>query len=158
MTVQRVPTRSAIRDMMIPPMPEPSHASALASAGTERDPVRLIGDVLEALPRQSDAAVRHPKDKSATEATTQEAFVSTERGDCNIWGKLCWRTMAAYRLPEFHHPLPCGVCSTCCIASKCLNRRRDSETSNPVVNGSGYDRFRSKADIAIRRTNQFRLG
>src|SRR4029079_4440007 len=39
MTVQRVPTLSASRPIKIPPTPEPSHASALASAGMERMPL-----------------------------------------------------------------------------------------------------------------------
>ena len=37
-TVQRVPTRSAMRLIMMPPAPEPSHASALAGAAIERVP------------------------------------------------------------------------------------------------------------------------
>src|SRR6185295_9200369 len=77
-TVQRVPTRSATRDMMMPPTPEPSHASALASAGTERDPPTSAAMSFSA------TAVIHaaPNDiasiNSATEATAQEALVSTE--------------------------------------------------------------------------------
>src|SRR5947199_6103161 len=85
-TVQRVPTRSAARDMMMPPTPEPSHASALASAGTERNPPTSLAMSLSA------TAVIHaaPNDiarmKSATEATVQEALVSTEaEGNCGIW-------------------------------------------------------------------------
>src|ERR1051325_11395456 len=75
-TVQRVPPRSATRDMIRPPTPEPSHASALASAGTERDPPASAAMSLSA------TAVIHaaPNDiastQSATEATAQEALVS----------------------------------------------------------------------------------
>src|SRR5436305_10248812 len=84
-TVQRVPTRSARRDMMMPPTPEPSQPSALASAGTERDPPTSPAISLSA------TAVIHaaPNDiarmKSATDATAQEVLVSTElAGNCSI--------------------------------------------------------------------------
>src|SRR5436305_8962233 len=84
-TVQRVPTRSASRDMMMPPAPEPSQASALASAGTERDPPTSAAMSFSA------TAVIHaaPNDiariSSATEATAQEVLVSTEvAGNCSI--------------------------------------------------------------------------
>src|ERR1700722_18092888 len=85
-TVQRVPTRSAIRDMMIPPAPEPSHASALASAGTERDPPTSLAMSLSATTAIQAPPNDIPRMKSATEATTQEALVSTELGNCNIRG------------------------------------------------------------------------
>src|ERR1043166_5328906 len=84
-TVQRVPTRSATRDMMMPPTPEPSHASALASDGTERIPSTSAAISFSA------TAVIHaaPNDiastQSATEATAQEALVSTDVvGNCSI--------------------------------------------------------------------------
>ena len=38
MTVQRTPTRSAMRPMARPPIPDPSQASDPARAGTERPP------------------------------------------------------------------------------------------------------------------------
>src|ERR1700688_401964 len=86
MTVQRIPTRSATRAMMIPPAPEPSHASALASAGTERDPPTSLAMSLSA----TTAIQAPPNDiartNSATDATAQEALVSTELGNCNIRG------------------------------------------------------------------------
>src|ERR1700709_1885126 len=84
-TVQRVPTRSAIRDMTMPPMPEPSHASALASAGTERDPPTSLAISLSATAVIQAAPNDIPRTKSATEATAQDALVSTEaEGNCSI--------------------------------------------------------------------------
>src|ERR1700712_3482610 len=84
-TVQRVPTRSAIRDMMMPPAPEPSHASELASAGTERNPPASLAMSLSATAVIQAAPNDIPSITSATEATAQEALVSTEAdGGCNI--------------------------------------------------------------------------
>src|SRR5487761_2431306 len=85
-TVQRVPIRSATRDMMIPPAPEPSHASALASAGTERAPPTSLAMSLSATTVSQAPPNDNPRMKSATEATAQEALVSTETGDCNMRG------------------------------------------------------------------------
>src|SRR5437868_2840987 len=78
-TVQRVPTRSASRDMMMPPTPEPSHASALASAGTERDPPTSAAMSLSATAVIQAAPKDIARISSATEATAQEALVSIER-------------------------------------------------------------------------------
>src|SRR5580700_9213706 len=86
-TVQRVPIRSATRDMRMPPMPEPNHASALASAGTERDPPTSLAMSLSATTLIQAAPNDIPRMKSATRATAQEFLVSTETGDCNIGGK-----------------------------------------------------------------------
>src|SRR3954465_12885671 len=84
-TVQRVPTRPAIRDMMRPPMPEPSHASALASAGTERDPPTSLAMSLSATAGIQAGPNATARIKSATEPTAQEALVSTEAdGNCSI--------------------------------------------------------------------------
>src|SRR3954451_13694525 len=84
-TVQRVPTRSAIRDMTMPPTPEPSHASALASAGTERDPPTSPAMSLSATAVIQAAPNDIARMKSATDATAQEALVSIElAGNCNI--------------------------------------------------------------------------
>src|SRR3954468_17942933 len=86
-TVQRVPTRSASRDIIMPPTPDPSHASALASAGTERDPPTSAAMSFSA------TAVIHaaPNDiariSSATEATAQEALVSMELAGNGSIGK-----------------------------------------------------------------------
>src|ERR1700716_304735 len=85
-TVQRVPTRSAIRDMMMPPMPEPSHASALASAGTERNPPTSPAMSLSATAVIQAAPNDIARMTSATEATAQDALVSMElAGNCSIW-------------------------------------------------------------------------
>src|SRR4051812_43483624 len=93
-TVQRVPTRSAIRDMMMPPTPEPSHASALASAGTERDPPTSVAISLSATAVIQAAPNDIPRMASATEATVQEALVSTEpEGNCSIGKESGWRIL-----------------------------------------------------------------
>src|SRR3954463_13011119 len=85
-TVQRVPTRSAIRDMTMPPPREPSHASALASAGTERNPPTSPAMSLSATAVIQAAPNDIARIKSATEATAHEALVSTEpEGNCGIW-------------------------------------------------------------------------
>src|SRR4051794_3650021 len=84
-TVQRVPTRSATRDMTMPPRPEPSHASALASDGTERNPPTSLAMSLSATAVIQAAPNDIARMKSATEATAQEALVSTEvGGNCSI--------------------------------------------------------------------------
>src|SRR4051812_39656993 len=84
-TVQRVPTRSATRDIMMPPTPEPSHASALASAGTERDPPTSPAISLSATAVIQAAPKDIARMNSATDATAQEALVSIElAGNCNI--------------------------------------------------------------------------
>jgi hypothetical protein len=71
--------------MMMPPMPEPSHASAPASAGTERDPPTSLAMSLSATAVIQAAPNDIPRTASATEATAQEALVSMElEGDCNI--------------------------------------------------------------------------
>src|SRR4051794_18523115 len=108
-TVQRVPTRSATRDMTMPPTPEPSHASALASAGTERAPPTSAAMSFSA------TAVIHaaPNDiariSSATEATAQEVLVSTEVAGNGSIGEvgIRWVSFIAGRA-GFHHPRSCG--------------------------------------------------
>src|ERR1700736_4012136 len=102
-TVQRVPTRSAIRAMMMPPVAEPSHASALASAGTERDPPTSLAMSLSATTAIQAPPNDIPRMKSATEATTQEALVSIELGNCNIRGNSAGESPFTGR-PEFDHP------------------------------------------------------
>src|SRR3954447_22993039 len=93
-TVQRVPIRSAIRDMIMPPMPEPSHASALASAGTERDPPTSLAMSLSATAVIQAAPNDIPRMASATEATAHEALVSTEaEGDRSMGRKSGWRIL-----------------------------------------------------------------
>src|SRR3954466_9672802 len=86
-TVQRVPTRSATRDMMMPPTPEPSQASELASAGMERAPPTSAAMSLSATAVIQAAPNDIPRMNSATEATAQEALLSTElAGNCSIGG------------------------------------------------------------------------
>src|SRR3984893_10215685 len=103
-TVQRVPTRSAIRDMMMPPVPEPSHASELASAGTERDPPTSLAMSLSATAVIQAAPNDIPSIMSATDATAQEALVSTEaEGDCNIGRRIRLADPSKGR-SGFHHP------------------------------------------------------
>src|SRR3954453_11985392 len=84
-TVQRVPIRSATRDMIMPPTPEPSHASALASAGTERDPPTSAAISLSATAEINATPNDIARMNSATEGTAHEALVSTELvGNCSI--------------------------------------------------------------------------
>src|SRR5882757_7137923 len=108
-TVQRVPTRSAIRDMMMPPMPEPSHASAPASAGTDRDPPTSLAMSLSATAVIQAAPNDIPRIANATEATTQEALVSTEsEGDGSIGREIRLANPFTGRT-RFHHLCPRGV-------------------------------------------------
>src|SRR5689334_5297118 len=83
-TVQRVPARSATRPMMMPPVPDPSQASALASDGTERAPSTSAAMSLSATAVIHAAPKAIIKTMSATEATTQESLVSIEEVDCSI--------------------------------------------------------------------------
>ena len=84
-TVHRVPIRSAIRPITMPPMPEPNQARALASAGIERTP-----STSAAISLSATAAIQTAPDDSisapnAAPATTHDALVSTDDdGDCNI--------------------------------------------------------------------------
>ena len=72
MTVQRMPYRVAIGPIAMPPRPEPSQASAAASAGTER---WLPASAAIAL-RPTETIHSPPNEKarqaSATVATTHE--------------------------------------------------------------------------------------
>src|SRR5579863_2440497 len=115
-TVQRVPIRPAIWDMMMPPIPEPSQASELASAGTERDPPTSLAMSLSA------TAVIHaaPNDiasaNSAADATAQDVLVSMEaKGDCNI-GIATLLVEPFYRPHKISPPTSRRVSSSCCIA------------------------------------------
>src|SRR6185437_590522 len=83
-TVQRVPTRSAMRPIRMPPTPEPSQASALASAGIERAPPASAAMSLSATAVIQAAPNAIIMMNSATEATTQEALVSIEEDDCSM--------------------------------------------------------------------------
>jgi hypothetical protein len=84
-TVQRVPMRSATRPITMPPMPPPSQASALASAGIERVPPTSAAMSFSATAVIQAAPNDMPMVLSAAPATTQEALVSIEeKGDCGI--------------------------------------------------------------------------
>src|SRR5690242_1592566 len=83
-TVQRVPTRSAIWPIRMPPTPEPSQASALASAGIERAPPASVAMSLSATAMIQAAPNAIIMMRSATEATIQESLVSIEEGDCSM--------------------------------------------------------------------------
>ena len=86
-TVQRVPTRSAMRPIMMPPMPEPSQASALASDGIERMPSTSLAMSLSATAVIQAAPNAISMVNSATEATTQDRLLSIEDGgDCKSEG------------------------------------------------------------------------
>src|SRR5689334_5056272 len=77
-TVVRVPMRSARCDIRMPPVPEPSQASALASAGTERAPPASLAMSFSATAVIHAAPNDMPRITRATEATTHEVLVSTE--------------------------------------------------------------------------------
>src|SRR3970040_589246 len=87
-TVQRVPTRSAMRPIMMLPAPEPSQASALASAGIER-----VRPTSSAMSLSATAVIQAAPNaiimiNSAAEATAHDALLSIDDvGDGNIkWG------------------------------------------------------------------------
>lgn len=70
---------------MMPPVLEPTHAGALASAGTERDPTTSLAISLRATAVIHAASNDIPMMKMAAEATAQEVLVSIEtEEDCNI--------------------------------------------------------------------------
>src|SRR5579862_918676 len=84
-TVQRVPIRLATRPRIMPPTPEQSQASALASAGTSRAPPASAAmslsatGVIQAPPKAISSVT------NATLATVHEARLSIEaEEDCNI--------------------------------------------------------------------------
>src|SRR6185437_3217651 len=83
-TVQRVPTRSAMRPIRMPPTPEPSQASALASAGIERAPPASAATSLSATAMIQAAPNAIIMMNSATDATIQESLVSIEEDDCSM--------------------------------------------------------------------------
>ena len=76
MTVQRTPTRSAIRPIAIPPTAEPSQASEYASAGTERIPPNSAAIGFSATMVMSGAPKETERMPSADQATSQERRVS----------------------------------------------------------------------------------
>jgi hypothetical protein len=83
-TVQRVPTRSAMQLIMMPPAPEPSQASELANAGIERVPPTSPAMSLSATAMIQGAPNAIIMVMSATEATIQESLVSIEEEDCSM--------------------------------------------------------------------------
>src|SRR5665213_985994 len=117
MTVQRVPIRSAMRDMMIPPAPEPSHASALAKAGMERCPCTSLAMSLSATTLIQAPPNDIPRTNSATEATAQEALVSMECGGCNIGRDSELALPFPYRRPGNSPPTSTWGLLYCCTAS-----------------------------------------
>src|ERR1700759_283504 len=83
-TVQRVPTLSAMRPIRMPPVPWPSQASELASAGIERVPPSSPAMSLSATAMIQAAPNAIIMTRSATEATTQDSLVSIVEEDCSI--------------------------------------------------------------------------
>jgi hypothetical protein len=69
---------------MMPPMPEPSQASPLASAGIERVPPTSPAMSLSATTVIQAAPNAIIMIRSATEATIQESLVSIEEDDCSM--------------------------------------------------------------------------
>ena len=86
MTVQRTPTRSATRPMMMPPRPAPIHISAPASAGIERSPLTSAAMFFSATTVIHGAPKATAMTTSTTVATTQDWRVSTDDsdGDCSM--------------------------------------------------------------------------
>jgi ABC-type hemin transport system substrate-binding protein len=80
----------------MPPTPEPSQASALASAGIERVPPTSAAMSLSATAVIQAAPNAIIIVNSATEATTQDARLSIEV-DCNINERPGWRSPIAGR-------------------------------------------------------------
>src|ERR1700681_4080675 len=75
-TVQRTPTRSAMRPIRMPPTPMPIQPSDPASAGTDRAPPNPAAMVLSDTPATHGAPNENAIVTSATMATTQEVLVS----------------------------------------------------------------------------------
>src|ERR1700742_1765521 len=84
MTVVRVPIRLATCDIRMPPTPQPTHASDVASDGIERDPPTSSAMSLSPTAVIQAAPYDMPSTTSAADATAQEALVSTETGVCSI--------------------------------------------------------------------------
>src|SRR3984893_6662869 len=86
MTVQRTPTRSATRPMMMPPNPAPTQTSAPASAGIERSPLTSAAMFFSATTVIHGAPKATAMTTSTTVATTQDWRVSTDDsdGDCSM--------------------------------------------------------------------------
>src|ERR1700681_263759 len=76
-TVQRTPTRSAMRPIRMPPTPTPIQPSEPASAGTDRAPPNSAAIVLSETTATHGAPNENAIVTSAATATTQEAAVST---------------------------------------------------------------------------------
>src|SRR5262245_47413546 len=90
-TVHRVPTLSASRPIKMPPTPEPSQASALASAGMERMPSTSAAMSLSATAVVHAAPNAISMVKRAAMATAHDLLDSTEAtGDCNIRRESGW--------------------------------------------------------------------
>jgi len=83
MTVQRTPTRSAMRPMRMPPTPEPSQTSAPASAGIERSPLTSAAMALSPTTVIQGAPNATAMTISAPVATTHDFRVSTD-GKCDV--------------------------------------------------------------------------
>src|SRR5262245_2586615 len=119
-TVHLVPTLSAIRPIRMPPKPEPSQASALASAGIERTPSTSAAMSLRATAVIQAAPNAISMVTSATVATAQDALVSIDDGGaCNIEGG-SRRVILLTGHTDFDHPRRWRVCSVCCVAPKCV--------------------------------------
>src|SRR4029077_16113921 len=111
--------------MMMPPIPEPSHASELASAGTERDPSTSLPISLRATAVIQAAPNDIARTNSAADATVHDALVSMEaEGDCNI-GRETQLGSPFYRLHKISPPTSKRGRSSCCIAQRRNDPRVD---------------------------------
>jgi hypothetical protein len=77
-TVKRMPTRSAIRPMTMPPTPDPIHIKALAKAGIERSPLTSAAMSLSATSVIHGAPKAMAIINRTTVATTHDLRVSTD--------------------------------------------------------------------------------
>src|SRR5580704_13283928 len=99
MTVQRTPTRSATRPMMMPPRPAPTQTNAPASAGIERSPLTSAAMFFSATTVIHGAPNATAMTTSTTVATIQDWRVSTDDsdgdgdGDCSM--SFAWQARPA---------------------------------------------------------------
>ena len=84
-TVKRMPIRSAIRPIRMPPTPDPIHIKALAKAGTERSPPTSAAMSLSATSVIHGAPKAIAMINRATVATIHDLRVSTDENvGCSI--------------------------------------------------------------------------
>src|ERR1700722_3204472 len=104
--------------------------------------------------------------KSATEATTQEALVSTERGDCNIRGKLGLRIRLYRRCGISPPSFTAGLlyvlhCVKMRERPRAVHAKREARNLpqsgrrrlSPIRGMGGYSPLISLGDLLVQRRN-----